>query len=117
MTSKCDWSPEHKFVICDQGGITEGKLFSALSIYGYSASKKRYVFYGLDEGGAPFPMRLVIDGKTWSYLADVAKPGEKQWKTTNEFMSPTEIVFKVWSSTDGEHWTLSKSGREKKQQP
>ena len=115
VTSKCAWSPDQKFVICDQGGAVEGKPYSALSIYGYSAVKKHFIFYDVRDGAAPWPAMLAIDGKVWSYLAEQkAAPGEAQYKTTNEFSGSDEYGYKVWRSDDGKKWAVIKSGTSKR---
>jgi hypothetical protein len=110
VVSHCDWSPEHRWVVCDQSGTVEGKPFSAISIYGYSVNRKQHVFFTTPDGAKqPYATTLRLEGKTWSYLP-VDEADARKFKTTNEFTSADSYVWKVWRSSDGEHWKVIQSG-------
>ncbi len=110
VVSRCDWSPDRRWVVCDQKGIADGKPFDALSLYGYSPTRKAYVFFTLPEGNkTAWGATLRIEGKTWTYVANEPEDA-RRFKTTNEFGAPDHYDWKVWQSKDGEHWSVVKSG-------
>jgi hypothetical protein len=112
VTSRCAPSPAGAELICDQEGTVDGKPFRALSIYIKNSSGKD-TFVAIHDGH-PWVTEIDASGSTWTYAPGEAKPGEKRWKTTNEFTSATAYVWKVWESTDGEKWTVVKQGKNKR---
>jgi hypothetical protein len=112
LTSRCGWSPGRRYVVCDQAGTVAGKPYVASGLYGFGETQRAYVFYALHDGGAPWVGHLIIEGALWTYLdPQPAAPGEKRYKTTNEFTGKDEYQFKIWVSTDGEKWTVIDSGK------
>src|SRR5262249_34177607 len=66
VVSHCDWSPDRRWVVCDQKGTADGKPFEALSLYGYSPTRKDYVFFTIPEGNkTAWGATLRIEGKRW----------------------------------------------------
>ena len=110
VISRCEWSPEHSWVVCDQKGTAEGKPIDVLCLYGYSPSRKEYVFFAVPEGTkTPFGAIVRIEGKKWTYVSNDAGDA-KRFKTTNEFTSADSYQWEVLQSSDGEHWKVVKSG-------
>src|SRR5215471_1102230 len=46
-TTKCAWSPDHIFVVCDQDIVFGGQPMRDLSIYTFVPKNGRYYFYGI----------------------------------------------------------------------
>ena len=110
VVSHCDWSPEHRWVVCDQKGTADGHPVDAISLYGYSPSRKEYVFFTTPEGAKqPFGATLRIEGKSWTYVAN-DPDAARRFKTTNVFGDGTSYTWQVSQSSDGQHWTVVKSG-------
>jgi hypothetical protein len=111
VISHCDWSPDHRWVICDQKGTADGKPVDALSLYGYSPTRKEYVFFTIPEGNkTAWGATLRIDGKRWTYVANDADAA-KRFRTINEFSTGESYKWEVQQSSDGgQHWNVVKSG-------
>ena len=48
--TKCEWSPDHIFVICDQDVVFGGTPMRELSIYSFAPKAGKYYFYGVSLG-------------------------------------------------------------------
>ena len=119
--SKCGWSPDRVFVICDQSLLEDAKPSRELSVYVFDPESSTFHFYGLSaSGGRPHTSDLIIsaDGNHWEYANKTeikAKP--VQFRTINEFRNPDRIDWWSEYSTDGgAHWIKMGGGTEKRQQ-
>ncbi|HTZ34012.1 MAG TPA: hypothetical protein VMH31_16245 [Methylomirabilota bacterium] len=117
--SKCGWSPEHIFMLCDQSLTVNGKPDRDLSVYVYDAESGKFHFYGLSpKGDRPRSTDLVIsaDGKHWEYQSTAEIKDKKvKFRTINEFRNPDYIEWWSEFSTDeGQHWTKMGGGSEKR---
>ena len=117
--SKCGWSPDHIFMICDQSLLVDGKPDRDLSAYVYDAEAGKFHFYGLSpKGDRPRSTDLVIspDGNHWEYQSTAEIKDKKvKFRTINEFRNPDYIEWWSEFSTDaGQHWTKMGGGSEKR---
>jgi hypothetical protein len=113
----CAWSANHGYMICDQLINDAGVISNELSIYTYSEREKAYKFFGLDMNGQPRSVPLTIEGNVWTYGGKPFEANGKkiQIRTTNEFVSPTTVIFRTEYSDDGgAHWTLINEGKDTK---
>lgn len=112
-TTNCNWSPNHGYLVCDQTVHTpEGTTQNDLSIYTYNEKSQSYAFFGLsrNQDRARTP-KLVIEGNRWTYSGgfdDGAK--HIQFRTVNNFTSPTTVTYRAEYSDDGVHWTTMSEG-------
>ena len=107
-TTDCAWSPQQRYLVCEQT-ITQDKTISAqLAIYTPSAGQD-FRFYRVSGSGNPYAGKVTIKGSTWVY-DDVVNDGKTEIRTTNTFTGDEE-VFKTEFSTDGGPWTTMLEGK------
>ena len=117
--SRCGWSPDHIFMICDQSLLVDGKPDRELSVYVFDAESGKFHFYGLSpQGGRPHMTEIDIspDGTHWVYHNTSEIKGKPvQFRTINEFRNPDYIEWwSEYSTDEGQHWTKMGGGSEKR---
>lgn len=114
----CSWSANHGYLTCDQLVQTSDGPENDFSVYSYNVKDHTYLFFGLSRGdrNARTP-QLTIDGNHWIYLGGFDQKDGKHisFRTTNDFTSPTSVVWRSEFSDDGTHWTLMGEGTETRQ--
>ena len=109
----CNWSAGHGFLICDQKVHTPAGSSEDLSIYAYNENGHEYEFFGLSRNSREVRTpKLTIQANHWTYSSEFTDKAGKHvmTRTTNDFISPTMLTFKIEYSLDGTHWTLMGSG-------
>jgi hypothetical protein len=115
--TKCAWSPDHVFVICDQDIIFGGTPMRELSIYTYAPKTGKYYFYGVSLGEEK-PRNTALDisdnGERWMYSSTNDIQGKPvQFRTTNQFHGNDAVEWWSEFSTDGgKSWTKTGEGKE-----
>ena len=115
--TKCAWSPDHIFVICDQDINFGGTPMRDLSIYTYAPKTSKYYFYGISLGQEK-PRNTALDitdhGQRWVYSStDQIKGKAVQFRTTNQFHGNDTVEWWSESSDDGgKTWMKTGEGRE-----
>jgi hypothetical protein len=119
-TTRCVWSPDHIFVICDQDVNFGGTPMRDLSIYTFDPKTSRFYFYGISLGSekARNPtLDISENGNRWTYTstADI-KDKSVQFRTTNQFHDDNHVEWWSEYSTDGgKTWTRTGGGKESRQ--
>jgi Protein of unknown function (DUF1579) len=100
---ECRWSPQGKYLVCEQLVKMAGGDHRQLTIYSYSNKDGSYSYTTIaDPGAKPTSGTLAIQGNVWTYSSSFENDGKTtQIRTTNEFRDPGTEVFKVESSRDG----------------
>jgi len=116
-TTKCAWSPDHVFVICDQDIVFGGQPMRDLSIYTFSPKTSKYYFYGIslgEEKARTTALDITDNGNRWIYSStDEIKGKPVQFRTTNQFHGNDMVEWWTeFSSDDGKSWTKTGSGKE-----
>jgi hypothetical protein len=116
-TTKCAWSPDHVFVICDQDIVFGGQPMRDLSIYTFSPKTSKYYFYGIslgEEKARTTALDITDNGNRWVYSStDEIKGKPVQFRTTNQFHGNDMVEWWTeFSSDDGRNWTKTGSGKE-----
>jgi hypothetical protein len=116
-TSRCSWSPDQVFVLCDQELFVDGKSERNLGVYSFDPNTASYHYVELSPGGRkPSVSDLIIsaDGNRWEYRgAEDVKGKLVQFRSVNEYAGPDHITWWTEYSTDnGVHWTKMNSGTE-----
>ncbi len=118
--TRCAWSPDHIFVICDQDIDFGGVSLRDLSIYNFAPKTNKFYFYGISLGEEkPRSTALDIsdDGEHWVYSSsDEIKGKTVEFRTTNQFHGPDMVEWWTEYSTDGgKTWTKTGEGKETRQ--
>jgi hypothetical protein len=116
-TTKCVWSPDHIFVVCDQDILFGGTPMRDLSVYAYASKTSKFYFYGISLGEEkPHTTALAItnDGERWVYTSSNDIGGKTvQFRTTNQFHGNDAVDWWSEFSTDGgTTWTKTGEGKE-----
>jgi hypothetical protein len=116
-TTRCAWSPDHIFVVCDQDITFGGKPLRDLSIYTYDPKSEKYFFYGIslgEEKARNTKLEIADNGERWMYLSsDEIQEKTVQFRTTNQFHGRDAVEWWSEFSTDGgKTWTKSGEGKE-----
>lgn len=112
-TTDCKWSPNHGYLICDQMiHNPEGKDQNDLSIFTYNEATQSYDFFGLSRNASDTRTpKLTIEAKRWTYSGTFDDgPKHIQYRTVNDFTSPTTVTYRAEYSEDGKHWTVMSEG-------
>ena len=115
--SRCAWSPDHIFVVCDQEVLVDGKSERNLGVYSFDPKTSAYHYVELSpEGRRPQLSDLIIspDGNRWEYRGTEEVNGKTvQFRSVNEYAGPDHITWWSEYSTDGgQHFTKMNSGTE-----
>jgi len=116
-TTKCAWSPDHVFVVCDQDIVFGGQPMRDLSVYTYASKTAKYYFYGIslgEEKARNTALDVTDNGQRWVYLSTNEIQGKPvQFRTTNQFHGNDNVEWWTEFSTDGgKSWTKTGSGKE-----
>lgn len=104
---ECRWSPQRRYLICEQDVSLSSGHSHQLTVYGYDSKTGKYT-YATFAGTASEPVTGTVEnkGNIWAYDANVGNSSKAtQVRTTNEFTSAKTNVFKVYISDDhGATW-------------
>ncbi|HKD85496.1 MAG TPA: hypothetical protein VKB58_12165 [Terriglobales bacterium] len=115
--TKCVWSPDHVFVVCDQDINFGGTPMRDLSIYAYSSKTSKFYFYGVSLGEEQ-PRHTALDiadnGDRWTYSSSNDIKGKRvEFRTVNQFHGPDAVEWWTEFSVDGgKTWTKTGGGKE-----
>jgi len=115
--TKCAWSPDHIFVICDQDINFGGMPLRELSIYTFAPKTGKFYFYGVsfgEETPRHTALNITDSGDRWVYSNTNDIQGKSvQFRTTNQFHGNDTVEWWSEYSTDaGKTWTKTGSGKE-----
>ena len=118
--SRCAWSPDHVFVVCDEIVFADGKPERNLGVYSFDAQNASYHYLEVTpEGKRPQFSDLIIspDGSRWEYRGSGEVKGKKVlFRTINEHRDPDHIDWwSEYSTDDGAHWIRTGVGSEKRE--
>jgi len=119
-TTRCVWSPDHVFVICDQDINFGGTPMRELSIYTFTPKNGKFYFYGVSLGEET-PRHTDLDikdnGDRWLYTSTNDIQGKSvEFRTTNHFLNNDTVEWWTEFSTDGgKTWTKTGGGKEVRQ--
>jgi len=118
--TKCAWSPDHVFVICDQDIIFGGTPMRDLSIYTFSPKTGKFYFYGIslgEEKARNTALDISDNGERWVYSSsDEIKGKTVQFRTTNQFHGNDNVEWwSEFSADDGKTWTKMGEGKESRE--
>ena len=109
---KCNWTPEHGAVICEQEINAGDQVQHQITVYTRDEKSGAYYFTSMDYGGDPAHVgRLEITGNTWTYKSLKEDANGPEYETVNVFKSANEVDFKVMRSTDHRTWETLGSGK------
>ena len=115
--TKCVWSPDHIFVVCDQDIDFGGTPLRNLSVYAFAPKTSKFYFYGVSLGEET-PRHTALDvaenGELWVYSStDEIKGKSVQFRTTNQFHGNDKVEWwSEFSTDDGKTWTKTGEGTE-----
>jgi hypothetical protein len=116
----CDWSPDHIFVVCDQDVKDNGTPLRFLSVYSFDPKTGTYHFFGLSpDGDRPRTGVVSIspDATRWEYMTKTTIKDKPVWfSTINQFSGLNKVDWwSEYSTDEGQHWTRTAEGTEKRQ--
>jgi hypothetical protein len=114
MTSSddCQWFEGGFHVVCHGKGSGAMGSMSSLGVMSYSASDKKYTFYGVDSMGMSELSTGDKNGSTWVFGSN-SNVGGQSFKSRYTIVeaSPTSYTFKWESSPDGTKWSTLMEGK------
>lgn len=115
--TRCDWSPDHVFVICDQDVDFGGTPMRDLAVYAVDPKTGHFFFYSVTPSGEKpqvGTIEISKDGDRWVYPGSYEKDGKTiQFRTVNQFHGKDQVEWWSESSADGgKTWTKTGSGKE-----
>jgi hypothetical protein len=108
--TRCAWSPNHEFVVCDQ--LINDRV-NQLMILTYDESAKVYRISSIGKDRAPILSRGTIRGKVWTNTGEFDQAGKRILiRTTVDFSVPHHYADREWTSEDGgAHWSETSRGQ------
>ena len=118
--TKCSWSPDHIFVVCDQANTMNGEGRRDLSIYAFDPDKSAYHMFGMSPSGERprvTDLSITPDQNRWEYLGKAEIGGKSvQFRTVNVFRDADHVDWWSEYSTDGgARWVRMGEGKESRQ--
>ena len=118
--TKCAWSPDHVFVICDQDIDFGGTPMRDLSIYTFAPKTSRYYFYGIslgEEKPRHTALEISDNGDRWLYTSSEEIKGKTvEFRTTNQFHGADHVEWwSEFSANGGKTWTRTGEGKESRE--
>lgn len=118
--TKCAWSPDRIFMVCDQDLLTDGKPGRDLSVYAFDPEKRTYHMFGMSPSGERprvTDLSISADGNRWEYLNKAEISGKSvQFRTVNIFKDNDHVDWwSEYSADDGAHWIRMGGGKESRQ--
>jgi hypothetical protein len=115
--TKCAWSPDHVFVVCDQDINFGGTPLRDLSVYTFAPKTNKFYFYGVslgEETPRHTALEVAENGELWVYLSTSEISGKNvQFRTTNQFHGNDAVEWRSeFSADDGKTWTKTGEGKE-----
>lgn len=115
--TKCAWSPDRIFVICDQDINFGGTPLRDLSIYTFAPKTNKFYFYGVslgEEKPRSTVLEITENGDHWVYSSTAEIDGKSvQFRTANQFHGADRVQWWTEFSTDGgKTWTKTGEGNE-----
>ena len=107
----CKWSPNGKYLICDQ--IVSGKAGKTnnLAIYSFDSNNHYQLSLVGIPGVDPFSIPVISKGDTLVYPGSYTSNGHKIYnQTLNIFTNYKKYRFIVQYSEDSIHWTTTLAG-------
>jgi len=100
---ECRWSPQRRYLVCEQQVSMGKNVTDQLTVYGYDAKSGKYTYSSFQgNGAAPSTGVLEIKGNVWVYNSSFENKGKRtDILTTNEFKDAKTEQFKVALSDDG----------------
>ncbi|HET9183834.1 MAG TPA: DUF1579 family protein [Candidatus Angelobacter sp.] len=100
---ECRWSPQRRYLICEQQVSMGNNVTDQLTVYGYDAKSGKYSYSSFQgNSAAPSTGALEIKGNVWIYNSSFESKGKRtDILTTNEFTDAKTEQFKVATSDDG----------------
>lgn len=116
-TTKCVWSPDHVFVVCDQDINFGGTPLRDLSVYTFSTKTNKFYFYGIslgEENPRHTALEITDNGDRWTYSSSNEIKGKSvQFRTINQFHGADAVEWWTeFSTDDGKTWTRTGGGKE-----
>jgi uncharacterized protein DUF1579 len=100
---ECRWSPQGKFLVCEQHVTLPDREQHQLTVYSYNAAEKVFRYSTFSDPGLP-PSTGVVDIKdnVWIYDSSFENNGKTiKIRNTNTFTDAKHEVFKIVTSDDG----------------
>jgi len=109
---KCNWTPEHGAVICEQEIHAGDQVQHQITVYTRDEKSGAYYFTSMGYGGDPAHVGgLEITGNTWTYKSLKEDAAGPEYETVNVFKSANEVDFKVMCSKNHKTWETLGSGK------
>lgn len=112
-TETCSWFSGGFAVTCHSDGKTPEGPFTELSILGYDAGEKTYVYFATSSLGENIFSRGSVEGDTWTWANETnmyGKPGRVRF--TLKQVSADSATYKLEMSTGDEPLKLVMEGKE-----
>jgi len=112
-TDTCEWFAGGWHIVCKSDGRSPAGEMHGLNLLGYSAERKRYTYYGIDNSGFGDGATGELVGDTWNWESESTYGGQPvKTKYTIKQLSPDSYTWRMEMSMAGGPWTLGGEGRE-----
>jgi hypothetical protein len=112
-TDNCQWFAGGFQLICQGDGTGPRGAMKNGSIWGFDPAQGKYTYYGYNSMGEGFFVLGTVQGKVWTWTADMPAGGGATVKIRAILteQTPTQYSLKVESSADGTTWNTMEEGR------
>jgi hypothetical protein len=117
-TEHNEWVSDHSLLL-SRSDHDEALSAGGLVVMGYSAAKNVYAYHIVKSNGEAEDLKGTVDGKTWIWTSDGARPGEQvPWtRITMKEISSMLYTLRVETSLEGSTWSTVMDGTARKVLP
>jgi hypothetical protein len=107
----CDWSPQHRYLLCEQTIHDSKGAHDQLTVFYPAGKAGEFSYQTFQDGGAPRGSIMTIEGNVWTFQNTFSSDGIKTTvRTTNTFHGDQEAFRVEYSQDNGAHWTTMLDG-------
>ena len=109
-TGKCNWSPNHGFMVCDylNHNPKAGAPLNDITVFTYDARTKTYSQVSVFKDSKPFTRHMTVAGNTWISSTEIPYKGKTViYRDVYVFQSSDKRTTTTQISADnGKTWTI-----------
>ncbi len=109
----CDWSPQKRYMICEQTITDSRGSHAQLTVFASTAKPDEVRYATLNDADAPSSGIVSIHNNVWTFSGEHTNDGVTTTiRTTNKFEGDQEKFRVEYSQDHGAHWTTMLDGEQ-----
>lgn len=107
----CDWSPQRRYLICEQTIHDSKGAHPQLTVFSPTGKTGEFAYQTFQDGKPSQGSTLTIEDNVWTFQNTFSSDGTQTTvKTTNTFHGDREVFRVEYSQDAGAHWVTMLDG-------